>query len=101
MLRILATLFITVSCFLTRSAPFWFNYFSLYLNCVSNAVALLFNVNKFKGRKPSNVNKTLLVSNAKSIAEIYLLFPSKAFSLRQELSSSQLVELWYFFCGDW
>ena len=36
------------------------------------------NVNKFKGRKPSNqtalnVNKTFLVSNAESIAEIYLL----------------------------
>ena len=34
-----------------------------------------YNVNKFKGRKASNqnVNKTLLVSNAESIAEIYLL----------------------------
>ena len=34
-----------------------------------------YNVNKFKGRKPSNqnVNKTLLASNAESIAEIYLL----------------------------
>ena len=33
-----------------------------------------YNVNKLKGRKPSNqnVNKTLLVSNAESIAEIYL-----------------------------
>ena len=42
-----------------------------------------YNVNKFKGRKftNQNVNKTLLVSNADSIAEIYLLFASKEFSL--------------------
>ena len=69
----------------------------MYLNCVSNPVASFFNtlfeeidtpnseeisvicpsynVNRFKGRKPSNqnINKTLLVSNAESIAEIYLL----------------------------
>ena len=43
-----------------------------------------YNVNKFKARKPSNqiVNKTLLVSNAESIAEICLLFASKAFSFK-------------------
>ena len=54
-----------------------------------------YNVNKFKGRKPANqnVNKTLLVPNAESIAEIYLLFASKEFSLGRELSPSQLVEL--------
>ena len=69
----------------------------MYRNCVSNAVALFlntlfyqmgtpnseeisvicsfYNANKFKGRKPlnQNVNKTLLISNAESIAEIYLL----------------------------
>ena len=72
----------------------------MYLNCVSNAVALFFNtlfyqigttnseeisvicssynVNKFKGRKPSNqnVNKTLLVSNAENILQsiIYVIY---------------------------
>ena len=69
----------------------------MYLNCVSIAVALFFNillqqigtpnseeisvicssydVNKFKGRKPSNqnVSNILLVSNAENITEIYLL----------------------------
>ena len=39
-----------------------------------NVICSSDNVNKLKGRKPSNqnVNKTLLVSNAESIAEIYL-----------------------------
>ena len=43
-----------------------------------------YNVNKFKGRKSSDqiVNKTLLVSNAESIAETCLLFASKAFSFK-------------------
>ena len=64
-----------------------------------------YNLNKFKGRKNSNQNvkKTLLVSNAESVAEIYLLFASKAFILRPELSPSYLVELCFFgfFCGEW
>ena len=57
-----------------------------------------YNLNKFKGRKISNQNvkKTWLVSNAESIAEIYLLFASKAFILRPELSPSYLVELCFF-----
>ena len=40
-----------------------------------SAICSSYNVNKFKGRKPSNqnVNEALLVSNAESIAEIYLL----------------------------
>ena len=54
-----------------------------------------YNANKLKGRKAlnQNVNETLLVSNAESIAEIYLIFASKAFSLRPELMPTQLVEL--------
>ena len=53
-------------------------------------------VNKFKGRKPlsQNVSKTLLVSDGETIAEIYLIFAFKAFSLRRELLPTQLVELW-------
>ena len=41
-------------------------------------------VNKFKGRKPlsQNVSKILLVSDGETIAEIYLIFAFKAFSLR-------------------
>ena len=40
-----------------------------------NVICSSCHVNKFKGRKSSNqnVNKALLVSNAESVAEIYLL----------------------------
>ena len=63
-----------------------------------------YNVNKFKGRKSSNqiVNKTLLVSNAESIAETCLLFASKAFSFKTRAIALAIDRtLVILFCGEW
>ena len=53
----------------------WHCFQYLILTEETSVICYSDNVNKFKGRKPSNqnVNKTLLVSNAESIAEIYVL----------------------------